>query len=148
MADFMHSCLVKKFRGGYTVEAAVLIPIGFALMLLFISYSLIHYDEAALCAEIHEISQKEGFQKSGSGERTEGEWILPAALSQISMQIERSEIEITVSGSGNSKFLSPLIRAFFLLEEPHLENQEHVDLIYGEQIIRERELLMGEKSGS
>ena len=142
MADFMRDHMVKKLQGSYTVEAAVLIPLAFVLVLLSVSYSLIYYDRTALCAGIHEIAQKEGFQKHTE----ENTGSVPSALSQISVEIEQADREIIVNGSGKSRFLSPIIRMFFFLKEPYLENQEKVCLIYGEQAVRERKI-RGEYTG-
>lgn len=141
MADFIRSCMVKKLQGSYTVEAAFLVPVGFVLILLIVSYSLIYYDRAALCAVLHETAQKEGFQKWKGEEMADEKITVPTAASKSSIELIRTNRMLVAEGRGKSHFLSSMIRPFFFLKEPELENQERVILVYGEEVVREYGIL-------
>ena len=135
MADVMRRILKRKLQASYTTEAAVLIPVGFAVVLLIVSFTLICYDRTALCAGIHEAAQREAFQKMRDGDREETE--MPAAVSEVFLTTEDSQRHISVRGEARSRFLSDLIASVFFLPEAGYENEETVFLIYGENQVRQ-----------
>ena len=135
MADVMRRILKRKLQASYTAEAAVLIPVGFAVVLLIVSFTLICYDRTALCAGIHEAAQREAFQKMRDGDREETE--MPAAVSEVFLTTEDRQRHISVRGEARSRFLSDLIASVFFLPEAGYENEETVFLIYGENQVRQ-----------
>ncbi|MCD2493497.1 hypothetical protein LQE92_12815 [Lacrimispora sp. NSJ-141] len=125
-----------KIKGGYTVEAAFLLPLGFALILLVVSYSFILRDKVAICAGIHEVAEREAFQKTGNGWK-KTEYLAALSSPDIPIRISKGKSTVTVKCGGTPRFLSRLIQSLFFLREPYLEKWEEAGLIYGEQMIRD-----------
>ncbi|QNM04564.1 TadE/TadG family type IV pilus assembly protein [Qiania dongpingensis] len=126
----------RKIEGGYTVEAAFLLPLGFALILLVVSYSFIFRDKVTICAGVHEAAEREAFQKTGNNQK-ETKYLETLSCPDIPIQISRGETMVTVKCGGKSQFLSRLIQSLFFLREPYLEKREEIGLLYGEQVIRD-----------
>ena len=61
----------KSFRGSCTVEAAILLPLAFGVVLFLISCALFLHDRVSACAWVHETAVWEGFQKREEGTRWE-----------------------------------------------------------------------------
>lgn len=128
---------IKKYqmRASYTVEAAFIMPIAFLLIILSVSYTFICYDRTAMRAWLHETAMKEGFQKRIE-ENENIRSVIPSMTSTMSLKLLKNRKTLKVICDGNSHFFTPLISVFFFLEEPQMEVQENVELLYGEQIIR------------
>lgn len=131
-------------KGGYTVEAAVLLPLGIALVLFLVSAALILHDRVAVCAWIHEAAQWEGFQKKEGNHKSLSEVVI---LSQMKEKIVSDGEMVTVKCEGEGQFLSGIVRVLFLLEAPRLEGREYVKRIYGEQVVRSQGVSEGVYEG-
>ncbi len=125
----------RWIRGEYTVEAAILLPLGIALILFLISAALILHDRVAVCAWTHEAAQWEGFQKKKGDHKNLSEMVI---LSQMKERIVSDGGKVTVECEGEGQFLSKIVRTLFMLETPRLEGREYVNKIYGEQMVRLR----------
>lgn len=113
-----------------------MLPLGFALILLVVSYSFIFRDKVTICAGVHEAAEREAFQKTGNN-RKETEYLGTLSSPDIPIRISKGESTVTVECGGKSRFLSRLIQSLFFLREPYLEKWEETGLLYGEQVIRD-----------
>ncbi len=130
----------KGLRGSYTVEAAVLIPLGFGLVLFLISCALFLHDRTAACAWVHETAVWEGFQKREEGSGDFSAAVLVTETRELTSQRGK---EVTVICEGNERFMPSFVRGLFALEAPYVEESEHVRRVYGEEEVRLRGLLEG-----
>ena len=130
----------KCLRGSYTVEAAVLIPIGFGLVLFLISCALFLHDRVAACAWVHEAAVWEGFQKREEGSRDFSAALLVTEAGELTAWKGK---EVTVTCQGEDRFMPSFVRSLFRLEAPRVEESENVRRVYGEEEVRRRGFLEG-----
>ncbi len=130
----------KSFRGSCTVEAAILLPLAFGVVLFLISCALFLHDRVSACAWVHETAVWEGFQKREEGSRDFSVEVLVTDAEELVAQRGK---EVTVTCQGNERFLPSFVRVLFALGTLHVEESEHMRRVYGEAEIRQRGLLEG-----
>ena len=134
----------KRMKGSYTVESAILIPLGIGVILCLLSGALFLHDRVAVCSWVHETAQWEGFQKRKESPLDFSTTVL---LTMIEGQTDCNGREAMITRIGDGRFLSPLAKVMFFLKAPHMEEQEKVKLIYGEEMVRLRKFLEGVYEG-
>ncbi len=130
----------KSFRGSYTVEAAILIPLGFGLVLFLISCALFLRDQVSACAWVHETVVWEGFQKREAGS---GESSVQALVTEAEELVTKAGKEVTVTCRGTERFQPLFVKQLFALETMHVEETEHMRQVYGEAVVRQKGFLEG-----
>lgn len=121
-------------KGSFTIEASYLIPFVFALILLFLSWSLHFYDRIAAEAWVYQTIVKYAYEKE-DGETDEA---IPAIRTKFDQTIMDGKMQVEVSAEGRTSFLSEFELAMTGLSEPSIKKQETAKKISGETVVRIR----------
>ena len=138
MRDHIGNVLRKRADASLTVEAAFIMPMGIAVVLLVVFWCFISYDRVVLCIGVHETLLGEAFVKYYEEDESNEDLAdsFAVTVSELCIETDSTILKTTVSGTESTKIMSLFAGRLFGTADPSYENEESTPLLYGEDIVR------------